>query len=109
MDVTIRATIANGIDAVRRGILIAFLAVFAGCASAPVQEMSNARQAIMAAEEAGAATEAPHLLGEAQQLLRDAEGKLQKHAYSGAKRDAVKAREKALEALSASESGEDEQ
>lgn len=71
--------------------------------------MSNARQAIMAAEEAGAATEAPDLLSEARQLLSGAEKKLQKHAYSSAKRDAVKARERALEALSASESGEGEQ
>ena len=63
----------------------------------------------MAAEEAGASTEAAALLSEARQLLSDAEAKLQKHAYSGAKRDAVKAREKALAALGASESGEDEQ
>ncbi len=71
--------------------------------------MSNARQAITAAEEAGAATEAPELLGEARRLLSDAEAKLQKHAYSGARRDAVNARETALEALSASESDEDKQ
>lgn len=108
-DAAIKAKIINGIDAGRRGVLIALLVAVGACASAPVQEMSNARQAIMAAEEAGAATEAPDLLSEARQLLSGAEKKLQKHAYSSAKRDAVKARERALEALSASESGEGEQ
>ena len=41
-----------------------------GCAGAPVQEMSNARQAVRAAEKAGAVTLAPALMAEARQALR---------------------------------------
>ena len=40
-------------------VVLLFGAVMAGCAGAPVQEMSNARQAVRAAERAGAATAAP--------------------------------------------------
>ncbi len=90
---------------IRLSIMVGLLSTIGACASAPVQEMSNARQAIMAAEDAGAAENAPELLNEARQLLEDAEDKLQRHAYSGAKRDAVKAREKALDAINASEPG----
>jgi hypothetical protein len=74
----------------------------AACASAPVQEMSNARQAIRAARDAGAAKAAPQTLNEAQALLDRAEGNLQRRDYREARRDAVAARDKASEALSVS-------
>jgi len=74
----------------------------AACAGAPVQEMSNARQAIRAARDAGAAKTAPQTLNEAQTLLDRAEGNLQRREYRDARRDAVAARDKASEALSAS-------
>src|SRR5690606_1217032 len=70
-----------------------------GCASAPVQEMSDARQAIKAAREAGAETVVPHKLSEAQQLLQRAEESLQRRAYRDARRNAIAAHDKAAEAL----------
>ena len=72
-----------------------------GCTTAPVQEMSNARQAIRAAREAGAAHAAPQTLTEAQALLEQAEASLQKRAYREARRNAVSARTKAAEAMGA--------
>ena len=72
------------------------------CAGAPVQEMSNARQAIKAAREASATVSAPASLMEAEALLIRAEDSLQKRAYREARRDAIAARGKAAEALSAS-------
>lgn len=69
------------------------------CAGAPVQEMSNARQAIKAARDAGASSTAPQKLNEAQTLLDQAEDSLQRRAYRDARRDAIAARGKAAEAL----------
>jgi hypothetical protein len=69
------------------------------CAGAPVQEMSNARQAIKAARDAGAERIVPETLNEAQALLQRAETNLQRRAYRDAKRDAIAARNKASEAL----------
>lgn len=71
------------------------------CAGAPVQEMSNARQAIRAARDAGAEKMAPQTLSEAEALLNRAEGNLQRRAYRDARRDAIAARGKAVEALGA--------
>ena len=71
------------------------------CAGAPVQEMSNARQAIKAAREAGAERAAPQTLSEAQTLLDRAQDRLQRRQYREARRDARAARSKAAEALDA--------
>jgi hypothetical protein len=73
----------------------------AACSGAPVQEMSNARQAIRAAREAGAERTAPQTLKEAEALLNSAEGNLQRRAYRDARRDAIQAHDKAAEALDA--------
>ena len=86
---------------VTRCLAAAALLALAGCASAPVQEMSDARQAIQAAEEAGAAQYAPDALSEAKRLLTSAERKLQREAYQSARIDAREARRRAAEALSA--------
>jgi hypothetical protein len=84
-------------------IASAFLAccVLAGCAGAPVQEMSNARQAIRAAREAGAERVAPEQLTEARAYMERAEASLQNRRYRDARRHAVAARGKAVEALDA--------
>jgi hypothetical protein len=97
-----------GTRRVTRLAAVAALLVLAACASAPVQEMSDARQAIQAAEEAGAATYAPDVLQEAKRLLTSAERKLQREAYTGARLDAREARRKAHEALRESRSREDD-
>ena len=69
-----------------------------GCIGAPVQEMSNARQAIRAAQKAGAEQHAPALFAEAQQLLAQAKSNLQHGEYRAARDQAEQARAKALEA-----------
>lgn len=75
------------------------LIVLAACATAPVQEMSNARQAVSAAEEAGASEHAPESLGAARALLTSAERKLEDGNFRGARLDAVDAKTHAVEAL----------
>lgn len=82
-------------------LTLVFAAALTACAGAPVQEMSNARQAIKAARDAGAEKIVPETLGEAQALLERAEANLQRRAYKDARRDAIAARGKASEALDA--------
>jgi len=79
--------------------VVAVVLLLGGCAGAPVQEMSDARQAIQAAEEAGAAEVAPETLQDAKRLLTSAERKLQREAYGAARADAREARRLASEAL----------
>jgi hypothetical protein len=80
--------------------LMPLIALGNGCASGPpVQEMSDARQAISIAREAGAATGAPEDLRQAEALLDSAQKNLADRAYSQARRDAIQAKEKALHAL----------
>jgi hypothetical protein len=78
-----------------------------GCAGAPVQEMSNARQAIKAARDATGEVSTPPSLIEAEELLNRAEDSLQKRAYKAARRDAIAARGKAAEALSTTRTADD--
>jgi hypothetical protein len=85
-------------------IVVASLAL-AACAGAPVQEMSNARQAIRAARDAGADKAAPQKLSEAEALLIRAEDSLERRAYREARRNAIAARDKAAEALGAVQPG----
>ena len=66
----------------------------------PVQEMSNARQAIKAAVDAGAAASAAQELTEAQQLLERAERRFEGQAYREARVSAAAAHGKAKKALS---------
>lgn len=94
-----------GVRCVAVRVLILALTLATGaCVSAPVQEMSNARQAIAAAEEAGAAQRAPAELAAAQTLLSRAEQRLQDKRYREARRAAVAAKLRAAAALEASES-----
>ena len=77
------------------------LLAFAACASTgpPVQEMSDARQAIAAAREAGAATYAGSGLQTAETRLAEAETQLQQRMYWEAKRLPLGAKESAIDAL----------
>lgn len=84
----------------RASIFAAVLVMaFTGCAGAPVQQMSDARQAINAARAAGAAERAPVPLASATDLLASAEQALQRHDYRTARRQAEKAHAHAVEAL----------
>jgi hypothetical protein len=90
----------------RRAIFLQYLclAMLAGCASSPpVQEMSDARQAITAAEEAEAATSAPEMLGEARRFLAQAERALRDESYGSARINAVRAKNRAVAALEIAE------
>ncbi|MGH8160543.1 MAG: DUF4398 domain-containing protein [Gammaproteobacteria bacterium] len=71
-------------------VALATLAL-AGCASPPVQEMSNARQAVHAAQVAGAPAHAPRIYAEAVHWLDDAEYALKRKDYSRARASAVRA------------------
>lgn len=83
-----------------RSSLLALAMLFAACETAPpVQEMSDARQAIAVAREAGAEDHAAEALREAEAYLDSAQRKLGERAYSQARRDAVQAKNKALHAL----------
>lgn len=84
----------------RRGKLYALLfsAVLSACASAPVQEMSDARQAIHAAEQAGAQTKAPYYFDRARESLESAEFALQRRNYGLAQEEAIRAKAAAIKA-----------
>ena len=72
----------------------------AGCVSAPpVQEMSDARQAIRAAEQADAGRVAGDTLADARRFLEDAERQIQEEAYGPARMNAVRAKNRAVQAL----------
>ena len=76
------------------------LILVSGCAtSPPIQEMSDARQAIAAAKDAGAEQHAAATLSQAELMLDTAETYLERGVYWQAKRDAIGAKDKAFEAL----------
>lgn len=92
---------------VRRGFPLALLLALAACGSGPpVQEMSDARQAIAVAIEAGAEDHASAELHDAEALLESAQRNLSERAYAEARRDALKAKLKALDALAITENPE---
>ncbi|MFM7066055.1 MAG: DUF4398 domain-containing protein [Gammaproteobacteria bacterium] len=82
---------------------IAFLVglPLAGCAGLPAQEMSDARQAIRVARDAGAQRVAPATLEDAQARLQRAEVALRAGEYREARREASEAAGRAREALAA--------
>ncbi len=85
-------------------LLLTTLGGLVACETAPpVQEMSDARQAIAVAKEAGAADHAAVHLRAAENYLANAEKNLGHRAYHQARRDAKQAKMKALDALKAAE------
>lgn len=70
----------------------------AACAIAPTQEMSDARQSVQAAHEAGARDYASRNLRIAVDYLEEAERELELRYFSRARHDAVVARSEALKA-----------
>ena len=75
-----------------------------GCAAAPVQEMSDARQAIAAARAAGAAERAPTELNAAQAAITRAEEDLQLQRFNRARFSAQEAKRRASAALASAQS-----
>jgi hypothetical protein len=78
-------------------------ALLVGCAPAPVQEMSEARQAIEAARAAGAEQHARPQLDEAHSLLDTAQQMLNHRRFRDARRSASQARDAAIRARETAE------
>lgn len=84
---------------------MAAIVALQGCAtSPPVQEMSDARQAVAAAAQADAESLAPETFEQARRLLETAERQLREEAYGPARVNAVRAKNRATQALEASQS-----
>jgi nucleoid-associated protein YgaU len=79
------------------GLMLA-VGIVAGCATAPTQEMSDARQAVQAARDAGATVHTPVAMGNAEQDLSEAENKLRKRDYDSARDEALAAKQQAVKA-----------
>ena len=87
---------------------LAVTLLLAACETAPpVQEMSDARQAITVAREAGAADLAAAELAEAEKYLQNAEEKLDHEEYREARSAALEAKYRAQKALKLSEASKD--
>jgi hypothetical protein len=84
---------------IQNSFKISLLALMlSACAGIPVQEMSNARQAVEAARKVGAETRASTELKSAEALLESAEQALQEGNYKQAREDAVASRDQAVQA-----------
>jgi hypothetical protein len=94
-----------------RAAIVAGMCLLAGCGGLPTQEMSDARQAIAAAREAGAETYAAFALGSAERLLAQAHAALLEGEYDLSRQDALAAHEEAnrarQEAITAQAQGSD--
>jgi len=87
-----------------RGAALAALLILAACTSGPpVQEMSDARQAIAVAREAGASEYSPEELRQAEDHLDSALRNLTHKEYRLARQNAVEAKNAALAALQRTE------
>ena len=76
------------------------LLLLTGCVTAPpVQEMSDARQAIAAAELADSDRKEVDTLDDARRFLADAERQIQEQSYGPARLNAVRAKNRAALAL----------
>jgi hypothetical protein len=79
-------------------VTVLILGALTGCGSAPVQEMSEARQAIEAARVAGAEELAPESYDKAQTHLKTAEELLDNRHFQDARENAALARDEAKSA-----------
>jgi hypothetical protein len=85
-------------------IMIACAVWLAACKGPPVQEMSDARQAIAAARAAGAAERSPTELNAAQAAIQRAEQDLELRHFARARYSAQEAKRRAASALANSQS-----
>ncbi len=86
-------------EALRGAGLVLLMLLLGACATAPVQEMSDARQAVMAAEQASAEEHAPESLNQARNLLARAQQNLKVRNFEDARDEALRAKEQAMQAL----------
>ena len=93
-----------GIQTFIKGLAVLAILSLTGCETTPpAQEMSDARQAIAVAKEAGAEEFAALHLQAAEQYLETARKALNDGKYSEARRNAKHAKVKALDALNEAE------
>ncbi len=86
------------------GLLVILSSLLNGCTTTPpIQEMSDARQSVEAAKQAGATKLAPGAIDNAEQLLTMAEVGMRSGNFEEAQQDAIAAREAARQALAISE------
>jgi hypothetical protein len=95
----IEGTRHNKLQTARWALSLAALMLLVACAGAPVQEMSDARQAVAAAEQSLAGKPASSNLDSARQYLQAAQTALDAGDYSTARQDAALARQLALRAM----------
>jgi hypothetical protein len=87
-----------------RAVVTIATLLLVGCVTAPpVQEMSEARQAIEAAELAEGDRLAADPLNDARRFLAEAERQIQQEAYGPARMNAVRAKNRAALALRSSQ------
>jgi uncharacterized lipoprotein YajG len=90
-----------------RALLTIGTLLLAGCVTAPpVQEMSDARQAISAAEQAPTSRVSVDTLDDARRFLAEAERQIQEAAYGPARMNAVRAKNRAMSAVRSIRSAE---
>lgn len=82
----------------RCAAILSIVVLLSACSGAPVQEMSDARQAILAAKRAGAETRTPQIYSNAQRYLIAARTALGKGQFVVAKRSALNAKKQAVQA-----------
>ncbi len=105
---TLYSPLAFPMKPILTALLVATMTWLTACETIPVQEMSDARQAYRAAQQAGAERYAPALIAEVKVLMEDADRFLAEGRYSlagkvaeRARALAIKARKKALAAQAA--------
>jgi hypothetical protein len=84
-----------------RSLTVAAALVLCACAGPPVQELSDARQAIAAVVDAGPPAATSAEFAAAQTALAAAEAHLQAHEYRQARMSAQEAKRRAVVALNA--------
>ena len=79
-------------------VALLILLTISACTTMPAQEMSDARQALQAADQVNAEEKAPAAYEEAKRLLDQAQSEISRHNYYEAKRLADAAKKAALRA-----------
>ena len=79
-------------------VVVLCCVILTACATAPIQEMSDARQSLQAAHDAGADKYAQTSLLNAEQALQQAEQKLEQRAFKEARFSALRAKTQAMDA-----------
>lgn len=92
-------SITKRVSGARFAVWLILLSTAACQTAPPVQEISDARQAVAVAIRAGAGESAASVLRTAQDYLASAQRNLSARAYDAARSDALQAKDKALEAL----------